>query len=372
METDSRGEAKNRASKMNPGINSGMRLIRATENDSPRLKDFFAKMLLKGSFDYRMQRNGSFFDHYRLQSDDFETLCLVDDSDRIQGMVTLVFHRGLINQEKTAWCYATDLRISISRQAITNWTQLFVPAIERACEERNCRYIFSAVEHSRNQAYNALIRPNSHARRKLPRYFLVNKLHVVSIFGRWPFSARPLKSIRIQPLELGDVEALCQFMRSKTNLRPLGNAYEPDEFLASLQRWPGLGLEDFRLAKDVRGNILGSTALWKKHRTQEIVPSRYHGFTQTFHQSLNLASWLGATSATAAPHQPMQSRMLTNLVCESAEVFHSLADDAYSRLGSREFLTLRPFPRPLANASDKVVYLGQCSVRILSDFTTDG
>ncbi len=320
-----------------------MRLVRATEADSSRLNEFFSKIPLKGTFDYQMIRQGSFFDHYRIQSDDFETLCLMDSKDKVQGMVTLVFHRGLIHQEKTTWCFATDLRISISREAITNWAQLFVPAIERACEERNCRFLFSAVEHSRNQAYNALIRPNSHARRRLPRYFLINKLHVVSLLGRWPFAARPLNTIRIHPLELCDIEATCQFMRSKANLRPLANAYEPDEFISMLNRWPGLALSDFRLAKDVRGNILGLAGLWSEHRTQDIVPQRYHGFTQTFQQSLNLASWLGVSRSLAAPHQAMQTRMLTNVVCENAEVFHSLVDDAFSRLGSREFLTYGHF-----------------------------
>ena len=320
-----------------------MRLLRATETDSARLNEFFSKVPLKGSFDYHMHRQGSFFDHYRIQSDDFETLCLVDAKDKIQGMVTLVFHRGLINQEKTSWCFATDLRISISREAITNWTQLFVPAIERACSERNCRFLFSAVEHSRNQAYNALIRPNSHARRRLPRYYLVNKLHVVSLLGRWPFAARPLESIRLQSLELSDLEAACQFMRSKANLRPLANAYEPDEFIAMLDRWPGLALSDFRLAKDVRGNILGLAGLWSKYRTQDVIPQRYHGFAQTFQQSLNVGSWLGLSRALAPPHQPMQTRMLTNVFCENAEVFHSLVDDAFSRLGSREFLTYGHF-----------------------------
>jgi hypothetical protein len=316
-----------------------MKLIKATEADSERLKTFFSSVVLKGPMDVSIRREGKFFDHYKLSSEDSETLILVDDKNEINGMASLVFRRGIVNREKATWCLATDLRIAPTRAAITQWTKHFVPAIQEACDLRNCKYIFSAVEHSHNQAYNALIRPTSQSRRKLPRYFLVSRFNVISLHGRLPLALRPLTSIKLKVPTLEDVAPLCAYLRAQSELRPLSSLTEASEFLAQLGSWPGLSLSDFRIATDVAGNILGCAALWDGRKTQEILPEDYHGIAQTVHQGLVLASWLGMTRPTAARGQPMAMRMLTHIACDSGEVFHRLADDAFNRLGPREFLT---------------------------------
>ena len=320
-----------------------MKLVIAKASDSDRLREFYESITLRGPIDFRIRREGTFFDHYKLQSESFETFMLIDDEDRIQGMTSLIFRRGFVQGEKTTWCLATDLRIAPTRAAVTKWTQVFVSAIKAACEERNCRLIFSAVEHSHNQAYNALIRPNSQARRNLPRYFLMNRFHVITLHGRIPLAEAPLSSIRLSTLQLNEVEALCKYMRKQAEFKTLAGLWEPDDFVSQVSSWPGLKIEDFRVAKDAAGNILGVAALWDCARTQSLIPQTYHGLAQTVHQSLNFASWFGVARPTAQPRKAMQMKMLTHIACESAEVFHRLADDAFSRLGPKEFLAYAHF-----------------------------
>src|SRR3712207_1963764 len=113
-----------------------MKLLTATEADSDRLKEFFSRMPLSGSVDYSIRRQGSFFDQYRVLSDDFETYMLVDDNGDINGMATLVFKEGFVLGEKQTWGFGTDLRIAPTRRAIAQWAQYFLPVLERAREER--------------------------------------------------------------------------------------------------------------------------------------------------------------------------------------------------------------------------------------------
>ncbi len=316
-----------------------MKLVPAGDSDAERLKRFFESSTLPGAVDFSIRRPLSFFDQYRLLSDDFETLMLTDDDGSIAGMASLIFREGHVLDEKQTWAFATDLRIAPTRKAIAQWAQYFIPVLDRLQKERGCRYLFSALEQHDNQAYNALIRPTSHTRRRMPRYLLANHFHVVNLHGRFPFSSKPLQSIRLKTLEYSDLEEVCAYLRGQAKLRPLATYYLPETFMKDLGRWPNLKLSDFRVARDAMEKIRGFAALYDGKPVQSHVPLQYHGFANTIHQSLWLSSFTGLVRPFAQVDQEMPVQFLTHLHCDSAEVFHRLADDAFSRLGSRELLT---------------------------------
>lgn len=320
-----------------------MEILKASESDSPRIKAFFERMVLPGAIDFTFHRHGSFFDQYRLFSDDHETLLMVDDDFEIAGMASVLFREGIVDGEKQSWAFATDLRIAPTRKAISQWAQKFLPVLEESCNARRCRYVFSAVQSSDNQAYNALIRPTSHSRRRLPRYHLLNKFRVVGLHGRVPFNEKPLQSIRLSELRHADLEPLCAFLLERGRRRILANVATPTAFIEELGRWPGLKLSDFRIAKDVRGRILGCAALWDGRTTQTYLPQTYNGFANTLKQTLWFGSLLKMVRPLAEPGEPMAMRYLTHLHCDSPEVFHRLADEAFSRLKRPEFLAYMHF-----------------------------
>jgi hypothetical protein len=320
-----------------------MEILRATEADSDKLKSFFERMMLPGAIDFSIRRTGSFFDQYRVFSDDFVTVILKDDAGEIVGMASMLFREGIIQNEKQTWGYATDLRIAPTRKAIAQWAQRFLPVMESECAARECRFVFSAVELHDNQAYNALIRPTSHTRRKLPRYHLVNRFRVVALHGRLPFSSRPLTSIRLRAPGLNDVEPLCAYLTERGKKRSIAGVYTPEVFLKELSCWPGLKLSDFRIAHDARDRILGCSALWDGRTVQNFVPQTYRGFARTLHQGLSIGNAFGITRKLAKPGQPMPNKFLTHLSADSSEVFHRIVDDAFSRLGPKEFLSYMHF-----------------------------
>jgi hypothetical protein len=320
-----------------------LQLLSAKESDSARLKTFFERMILPGTIDLSIRRQGSFFDHYRLFSDNFKTLMLVDDEDNIQGVASLLFREGYVRGEKQTWGYATDLRIAPTRKAIAQWAQRFLPVLESACEERNCKYVFSSVQLGDNQAYNALIRPTSHTRRRLPRYHLMSRFRVTALHGRYPFAQRSLDSIRVKMLQAEDLEKLCVYLREHAHRRPLATEHTPESLLKEIQRWPGLAITDFRVAVDGKGRILGCAALWDGRNTQALVPQAYHGIANTVEQSLRLAGHFRLARPFARVGKPLATRSLIGLCCDSAEIFHRLADEAFARLKPDEVLTYLHF-----------------------------
>lgn len=321
-----------------------MRLVHAKETqDDQRLKEFFEQMTLPGPIDFTIRRPQSFFDHYRLLSDDFETVFLEDDDGSIAGLASLIFKEGFVLGKKTTWAYATDLRVAPTRKAIGQWAQFFLPLLDQVLETRGCRYIFSTVAHHDSPATNALIRPTSHTRRKLPRYLLANRFRVVNIHGRVPFSDRPLKTIRLFPLAASDIEEACAFLRKQAESRPLARIHTPETFFAELARWPGLSLSDFRVARDSKEKIRGIAALYDPSHTQIFIPSAYRGFTQTAHQLLNVAQYTGLVRPSPKIGAVLSVRFLSHLACDSEEVFFNLADEAFSRLKPKELLSYLHF-----------------------------
>jgi hypothetical protein len=171
----------------------------------------------------------------------------------------------------------------------------------------------------------------------------MNRFRVVCLHGRLPFGTRPISSIRLQEMTLDHVEELNAYLTERARQQPLATLHTPDRFLARVSRTPGLKLSDFRIARDAAGKILGCAALWDPSDVQAFIPQIYHGFAQTIHSTLAIATRLRLARGTSAPGRAMPMRFLTHLACESAEAFHRLADDAFARLGHREFLAYLHF-----------------------------
>ena len=123
-----------------------MKLLQANESDNDRLRQFFSHTIWPGPVQLRFERRENFFTQYKNQSDDFVTLMLTDKTEtNILGMATLVFREGVLDGQNQIIGYATDLRVANSRRAVLQWSQHFLPVLEKELNARNCNYVFSVV-----------------------------------------------------------------------------------------------------------------------------------------------------------------------------------------------------------------------------------
>ena len=147
-----------------------MKLVKADPSDGDLLKKFFESTYLPGHIELQLKRPKSFFDQYRLQSDDYATYMLLDRKEQVSALATIIFREGWVEGKKQMIGYATDLRVSPTRSAILQWSQHFLPALEQERAAHNCKYVFSVVARGQRQAFNAFIRPRS-PKRQMPRYY---------------------------------------------------------------------------------------------------------------------------------------------------------------------------------------------------------
>jgi hypothetical protein len=319
-----------------------MRLVRATLEDNDKLTTYFKSASLPGAVDLSFERKTSFFNQYRLQSDDFTTYVLLGDQDTPEAMASLVFRRARIEGNMETICIATDLRVSPSRGAVLSWSQHFLPILEREKEKRQCRYVFSVVAQNQKQAYNAFVRPRS-MKRKLPRYFLFRRFQIVSLHGMWPLRPKPLPSIRITSFQESDRDALIDYLLKKKAIKPLCFSPEPENVVQYIDRWEGLKWDHFILAKDNRKNILGCTAKWSPSRIQTILPVNYSPQATTLKEGLHLLSFLGVTKQLPPLGQPLEFSFLTHLFAENPDIFYSLLENSYRSSVGNEILVYTHF-----------------------------
>lgn len=314
-----------------------MELIRASDADNEKLLHYFTQGTLPGSIELRLRRMFNFFNQYRIQSDDFVTYLLQSEQNQVEALATILFREGHIEGKNEVIGYATDLRVSPTRRAILNWSRHFLPILENERAMRNCRYIFSVVPHSQRQAYNALIRPRN-LRREMPRYHLFRRLEVVSLHGLWPFHDLPLAGIKIRSATENDFEQLARYLLWKTENRPLRFYNSVEDFRRGLDRWRDLYIENFLLAFDKNGQIIGCTAPWSPERVQRIYPVAYDDKAKHFHDLLTTLSWVRLAHSLPKEGHEFEFRHLTHLHADNPDIFYSLLYSAFQQAGKKEFL----------------------------------
>ncbi len=305
-----------------------MKLSLATPEDDEALKTFYESFIIHNPIEIQVERPKSFFDYYKLQSDDFETHILKDNTGKVQGCATLVFREGQIMGQKTKIGYATDLRVAQTREAIMNWARYFLPITKSITEKRDVNYLFSVISGSDSTAYNTLLRPRAQ-RRNIPVYNLLRKFDLVSIVGHLPLLYQKLKTIELVRLDEKDLEPLAHYLQRKSSHRALAFPYNVDFLKTRLQKWPGLRPESFIIAKDRRGNIVGCVAPWSSNSVQRLYAKKYTGFTETTKKALKIGSWFNLSSPLPQVGNEFQIEFLTHLYADNADIFEFLLEESY-------------------------------------------
>ena len=319
-----------------------MRLYKATEKDSERLKNFFAKTVIPGVVDLRYKRVNSYFDLYRLQSDNFKTYILEDHKGDMIAQASLVFRKAWIQGKEKKIAYATDLRVAKSRRAIIQWAKHYLPALEDAKKEYGVDYFFSAVPRQQTQAYNTFVRPRSN-RREFPRYYLFRNYSVVNIHGIAPFAPAPLKSITIRKATPKDLDALSEYVALKKRNKPITFCKTADDFKTQLNQWKGLDIQDFSIALDSENNIVGCVAPWSNHNIQDVYAEKYSQRGETLRGTLKALSSLRIAHRLPKEGQPIKAIYLTHFLSNHPEVFYALLYKSFKSSRRDELLIYRHF-----------------------------
>jgi hypothetical protein len=305
-----------------------LELIKATEKDGPLLSQFYFETEVPGPIHYKVKRVGSFFDHYRQQSEKFSTYFLKNPDGQIEASASFIFRPAVVDGKLQNIGYATDLRVSPTRRAVLTWSQHFLPVLEAERAAHDCQFVFTTVPESQKSAYNAFVRPRG-LRREMPRYFLFRKFKIVSLHGLWPFHAKPLHGINVQHVKPTDWDALSQYIYSHAQRRPLHYFPTPESILENLKQWSTLNKNHFLLAKDRKDKIIGCLAPWNPKPVQELIVQNYDNPTKNLQDILRIFSMFRFSHALPKENSPLSLQFLTHNQADNPDIFYSLLYHAY-------------------------------------------
>ena len=87
--------------------------------------------------DLKIDRNPNFFAHYGTQSEDFKTYVLKDEEKKVHAAASFIFKDACTDGKVQTMATAVDLRVSNNRRAILQWSQHFLPVLEKETSDNH-------------------------------------------------------------------------------------------------------------------------------------------------------------------------------------------------------------------------------------------
>lgn len=325
-----------------------LKLIRAQPDHSQQLTQFFANQALPGHMQIQIHRNQNFFNKYKVLSDDYVTLMLIDEEKEIQATASVIFTPSIIEGKEQVIGIATDLRLNKKRRTLIAWMDNFLPLLIEEREKRNCKYIFSPIAQGRVESFKAFIRPRT-VRRNFPRYHLFRRFDVVSIHGLYPWGLSPINSINIGFGTAADVDALQNYLKVMYSKRPLHFPKRFNDLEGFIKQWPGMSMDNFLIAKDTAGNIIGCINLWDGHNVENIEVTKKSKRVMTFEQTLKALSLFGTTHKLISGKKSLLNMLQINFLnADNPDIFYSLLRKAWKLTPKTHFLTYVKFENQLS------------------------
>ena len=334
---------------------SEIHLREATPLDSPELNRFFSSIPILGFLSVKIHRQVDFFSLFHRLGQTYKTfilekfshseamLQLHSPTPEILGTASFLFQNRICDKVSKKIAFGCDLRISPQRKAILSWGKYFLPQVEKLIITENLDHIITSINLTELQVINAFIRPKI-TRTDRPVYELIQKYNLVTLHGFYPAQFSLNKNIFISKFESTDKDQLLSYLTQKlNNLELVASDYTIDLQLA-IQKSLLYSLNQFLVAKDLSGKIIGCVHPVASTLLQDYFPQSYTDQADNFRQFLKVSSFLGFTRKLTRPfsrtnkEQTLTFKMLHFLFFEHPEVMNSLVYTAYKQSQNNEFL----------------------------------
>lgn len=116
---------------------------------------------------------------------------------------------------------------------------------------------------------------------------------LVSLHGYYPWTPRPVSSIRIREGHENFLKPLIKFLVHRSKFSPFSSIWDDKSFFEKMNRLPGFKLSDFLIAFNSQDEIIGCLAPWSPRSVQDFIPLSYslraHRLSPIF--KISMAVW---------------------------------------------------------------------------------
>ncbi len=310
----------------------------ATEKDNERLCELFRQVDMAANLNLAEERDPDFFALHTIQTTSLQkaqsyTKIYEDISDPLNpyifGCGTVVVRDAWLDGKKCRVGYACDLRIEPAYRQGRIFPIGFQKFFDYVTEKESLAAMYFAILSDNKQARNAFFSDKTY-RQNQPLVKQMTAYDMVSIQLVGPV-AKPLLPVRRATEH--DINEISNFIANKQQRRQFGFVFDKQLLLDRLRLWPNFSINDFFLAHNQRGQLVGCTAPWDTEthvRRSRVV--KYGGKMQVLRQLYNIEARIRQFPCLPAAGECFHLVSLTHLEIEndSPLILNSLLRGIYA------------------------------------------
>jgi hypothetical protein len=316
----------------------------ARRSDSPALCKLFADVVLDSDLSLSVERDPDFFALYDMETRaEDQHVYAVEVGGKVEGVGTFLGRQSYLDGRRTRTAYMSDLRFSERARGGKVLGTVMNQGFSGAREGLSADVMYTAVFDSNHAGQKALVARNPRYPTK-PYYHPFRKFTIASIQLLTPRALRR-SHYQVRRASASDLDAIVGMLARDHRARPFGYAFEDGVLEQRLATWPGFRLEDFHLAVDGAGNILGCAAPWDGFDVKRYRVRGYRGSMRWVKRAYNAAAALTRAQPLPEPGALMRYLYLTH-VCvpsEDPRVMASLLDAIYAASWGRGYSFLMAY-----------------------------
>jgi hypothetical protein len=303
----------------------------ATEADGARLCELFSSVSMEADLHLTVDRDPDFFALYNIQRATALTpiLCLDAPEGRsIQGVACMLARDGFMHGRRERIGYMGDMRLTPRVRGRRFLGTHFADCVAQGEATLNCQRWYTAIIASNKAAIRALTEPNPAFPNK-PIYRPYLDFQILNVQFTW--RRRKRTDIAVRRANASDVDRISAFLAADHQQRPFGYDFGDGLLAHRLATWPGLSIDDFYLAEDTDGHLMGVTAPWDPHAIKRFRVIAYNGSMRWVRRGMNLLASVTSATKLPPPGGFLRYFYLTHVSIkdESPEVMSALVDQIY-------------------------------------------
>lgn len=226
--------------------------------------------------------------------------------------------------------YVCDLRLRPAWRSARVLPMMGRVAFERARDEHGV-HVFQAAVLDGNRRVVRTATSRSVARAGQPIARLMTPYHMVSVL----FAGQRMRAEGdVEAARPEDLDDVVRFLAERQRARTFGYVVDRKLLETRLTEWPGLGVQDFLLARDRSGRLVGCAAPWNPHAVRRNRVLGYGGPMRLFRAAYGAYARLRGVEPLPVPGEAFRMAFLTHMEVEDDDprVLGRLVAAAHARL----------------------------------------
>jgi len=300
---------------------------RAGPDDNAAILDFMREQHMQAGLSLRFDRSPSYFALLEAHSPDHRTW-IATVAGRIVAVASVVVRPAYLDRSVQTVAYFADLRQAAGRKLAGLWRSLAQRVVSEVRSELGATLAFCSILRDNRLARASILESPLGSRLGLRHFF---GYRTVSIVGRLPRFRGRRGEVQVRPATQGDDESLRQFVDSESRELQFAPVFDRRTWQRRIETWPDFGIDNFLMATDARGGIVGCLALWDSSSVNRIVVGALPWRAEVLRRAVNATAILTRRPRIpVGPESHLPDLCLTHLRIANRDpvVFAALLDAA--------------------------------------------